>query len=69
MSQAIERAALKIERQIGPFLPHPRPYPVIAIQNWKWLKEARHWIAFEPMSDGYAITAVFYDASNIPGRL
>ncbi len=69
MSEAIARAGEKIEEQIGPFLSYPRPYPNIVVDNWKWLKEARYWIAFEPISDGYMITAIFYDAANIPGRL
>lgn len=69
MSEAIERAGARIEEQIGPFLLYPRPYPAILVDNWKWLKEARYWIAFEPVFDGYMITAVFYDTANIPGRL
>jgi hypothetical protein len=69
MTEAMAMAAARIEEQAGPFWPAPRPYPGLAIYGWRWLKEARYWIAFTQISDGYAITGIFFDTANIPGRL
>lgn len=69
MTAAVAVAVHNIEEQIGPFWGAPRPYPGATRRRWKWLKSHRYWVAFEPISGGYAITAVFYDTANIPGRL
>lgn len=69
MTVAMASAVKQIEDQVGPFWQAPRPYPGATRRQWKWLKSHRYWIAFEPISEGYAITAIFYDAANIPGRL
>ena len=69
MTEAVAMAAARIEEQAGPFWPAPRPYPDLEAYGWQWLKEARYWIAFVPISSGYAITGVFYETANIPGRL
>lgn len=69
MTEAVALAAVRIEAQAGPFWPVPRPYPDLADYGWQWLKQSRYWIAFTPVPNGYAITAVFFDTADIPGRL
>jgi hypothetical protein len=69
MAEAIAMAAARIEEQAGPFSPAPRPYPDLATYGRRWLKEGRYWVAFVPISGGYAITSVFFETANIPGRL
>ncbi len=69
MTEAVARAAARIEKWAGPFWPAPRPYPDLAEYGWQWLKEGRYWIAFAKVSDDYAITGIFFDTANIPGRL
>jgi hypothetical protein len=68
MSEAIAMAAARIEEQVGPFLPAPRPYPDLAEYGWQWLKEGRYWVAFAAIPEGHVIVGVFYDGANIPKR-
>ncbi len=69
MTEAVAMAAARIEEQAGPFWPSPRPYPELAAYGWQWLKEGRYWIAFAPTPGGYAVTGIFFETANIPGRL
>jgi len=69
MMEAVASAIARIEQQTGPFWPAPRPYPDLAEYGWRWLKEGRYWIAFASISEGYAITGIFFETANIPGRL
>jgi hypothetical protein len=69
MTEAVAMAAARINEGAGPFLPAPRPYPELAAYGWRWLKEARYWIAFTPIPDGQAITGIFFETSDIPRRI
>ncbi len=46
----------------------PRPYPQIAQPGRLWVKVGRYWIAYDA-GPPPVILAVFYDTSDIPGRL
>jgi len=69
MAEAIAMAVIRIEERAGPFLSNPRPYPDLADLGWQWLKEGRYWIAFATITEGYAITGVFFETANIPARI
>ena len=69
MTAAVAGAVRRIEVQAGPFWPAPRPYPDLAMYGWRWLKEARYWIAFADTPDGDTITGVFFETANIPDRI
>jgi hypothetical protein len=43
--------------------------PGLSSYRWQWLKQGRYWVAFTALPDGYAITAIFFETANIPGRL
>lgn len=69
MTAAVAVAVERIEDQAGPFWGAPRPYPGATRHGWRWLKSHRYWIAFEPIAGGHAITAIFHERADIPGRL
>ena len=69
---ALDRALDEAERQISA-KPHsgmsaPRPYPSLARAGRSWIKVGRYGIAYS-LTPTVSITAVFYDQSDIPGRL
>ena len=68
MVQAIDAAMFRIEAQIGPFFPAPRPYPDLADLGFRWLKEGRYWVAVVEVTDGFVVTGVFFETANLPGR-
>ncbi len=69
LTEAIAIAVTRIEEQAGPFWSAPRPYPELVTYGWRWLNQARYWIAFTPIPGGYSIMGVFFETVNIPGRL
>ena len=69
LTEAVAVAVSRIEAGKGPFWPAPRPYPDLRDLEWQWLKEGRYWIAFVAATGGHAITGIFFDAADIPGRL
>ena len=46
----------------------PRPYPTLAQPGRAWVKVGRYWFTYS-LNDPPVITAVFYDAADIPGRV
>ena len=69
LAEAVRSAIVIADSQAAPFLAAPRPYPDLKRLGWRWLKSGRYWIAFSSIPDGFAITAVFHERANIPGRL
>jgi plasmid stabilization system protein ParE len=65
---ALQAAERRIDEYPGAGLPAPRPYPQLARPGRVWIKSGRYWIAYrtEPTA---AIVSVFFETSNIPGRL
>jgi len=59
-------AAIRAETAIN--YPAPRPYPAVVRPTWSWVKADSYWIAYRRRPT-LAITAVFYDAADIPKRL
>lgn len=46
----------------------PRSYPGLARPGAAWMKVGRYWFGYS-RDDPPVITAVFYDAADIPGRV
>ena len=68
MTEAVMAASVRIERRAGPFWPAPHPYPDLAELGWQWLKQGRYWVAYTQVTGDYAITGIFFETANIPGR-
>jgi plasmid stabilization system protein ParE len=68
LDKALVTAAAAIELAPAKGLPAPRPYPQLARPGILWRHQGRYWIAWRRVPN-LAITAVFYDAADIPGRL
>ena len=66
--RSLRDAWAKIERDPGIGLAAPRPYPDIARPGRLWVKSGSYWIAYR-QRPAISITAVFYDAADIPGRV
>jgi plasmid stabilization system protein ParE len=66
--RALADAEARIERAPLTGLPTPRPYPHLAQPGRAWIRSGRYWIAYTT-ADPPVITAVFYNAADIPGRL
>lgn len=71
-SRALDAALVAAERLIADgnaaWLPHPRPYPGLAKPGRRWIKSGRYWVAYRATAP-LAIVGVFYDSSDILGRL
>ena len=67
LAAVLERASARFETGRGLFYDAPRPYPGLCRAGWRWTKEGRYWIAFGAGSG--VILAIYYDSSNIPGRI
>jgi plasmid stabilization system protein ParE len=65
---ALETAWQKITSNPTAGLAAPRPYPHLARPGRAWVKAGRYWIAYTA-SPTPVITAVFYDAADIPRRV
>lgn len=65
---AVREAMERIERSPDAGLPAPRPYLQLRSPGRFWIQVGSYWIAYRrrPVP---TIVAVFYDESNIPGRL
>lgn len=64
----LEAASARIERDPAAGLPAPRPYPSLAKPGRRWLHVRPYWVGYSTTTPP-VISAVFYDAANIPGRL
>ena len=64
---AIRQAAASIERTPGSGLPAPRPYPELAHEGERWIKEGRYWIAYS-LTAPPVILAVSSDQAHLPRR-
>ena len=69
MTSCLQTALAQIDQQTAIAFPAPRPYPELAARGWQWTKAERYWIGFKRLGADVAITAVFYDTADIPGRL
>jgi plasmid stabilization system protein ParE len=65
---AIERASARIKRTPGARLPAPRPYPSLASDGRRWIKEGTYWIAYST-TEPPVIPGVFYETADIPRRV
>ncbi len=65
---AIERASARIERTPGAGLLAPRPYPSLASDGRRWIKEGAYWIAYSNTKPP-VILGVFYETADIPRRV
>ena len=65
---ALASAERQIERNPSSGLPAPRPYPQLTRAGRAWIKAGRYWIAYNTTSPP-VIAAVFFETSNIPGRI
>jgi plasmid stabilization system protein ParE len=66
--RALHDAWAEIENNPAAGLPAPRPYPALARPGQFWVKAGRYWVGFR-RQPALIITAVYYDAADIPGRL
>ena len=64
LSQAMKQIADDPNGGLGA----PRPYPALAQPGRAWTKAGRYWFAYS-LDTPPVITAVFYDAADIPRRL
>jgi plasmid stabilization system protein ParE len=65
---SLEEAEQKIENNPAAGLTAPRPYPRLARRGRAWIKAGRYWIAYSATQPP-TIVAVFFETSDIPGRL
>jgi plasmid stabilization system protein ParE len=65
---ALEDAERQIERDPSTGLIAPRPYPQLTQPGRAWLKSGRYWIVYTTTTPP-VIAAVFFETSDIPGRL
>jgi plasmid stabilization system protein ParE len=68
LEAALAEAMRKIEANPAAGLPAPRPYPQLARPGRAWVKAGRYWIAYRT-APRLIIASVFFETSNIPGRL
>ena len=64
----LESAERQIERDPSSGLPAPRPYPQLTRPGRAWIRSGRYWIAHNTTSPP-VIAGVFFETSNIPGRI
>lgn len=65
---ALEHASDRITDAGEAGLPAPRPYPSLTRFGFRWIKVGAYWIAFE-IANVPIIVGVFYESSDIPGRI
>lgn len=65
---AVNRALKQIADDPSGGLGAPRPYPSLAQTSRAWIKVGLYWFAYS-LDKPPVITAVFYDAADIPGRV
>lgn len=65
---ALETASARIERDPAAGLLAPRPYPSLTKPGRRWLHIRPYWVGYSATTPP-VISAVFYDAANIPGRV
>lgn len=68
LQRAITEAVARIESEPLAGLPAPRPYPGLAQTGQAWCKAGRYWFRYSLTSPAI-VTAVFYDAANMPDRV
>ena len=66
--RSLSTASVAIRDGTATSYPAPRPYPGVARPSWAWVKAGSYWIAYRRRPT-LAITAVFFDAADIPGRI
>jgi plasmid stabilization system protein ParE len=64
---AVRQAKARIEREPLGGLPAPRPYPALAREGERWVKEGRYWLSYS-LAVPPIILAVFYDQADLPRR-
>lgn len=67
LQRAMREAWAKIEADPAGGLPAPRPYPHLARKGILWQHSRSDWVAYR-RSPRLAISAVFHDEADIPGR-
>ncbi len=67
LNQAIQEAARRIEGDPAAGLPAPRPYPTLARPGQAWIKAGPYRVRYSLTTP--AITAVFHERADIPGRV
>ncbi len=67
LNQAIQEAARRIEDDATAGLPAPRPYPALVRPGQAWIKAGPYWVRYSLTTP--AITAVFHERADIPGRV
>jgi len=68
LEAALAEAVRKIEANPASGLPAPRPYPQLVRPGRARVKAGRYWVAYRT-APRLIIAAVFFETSNIPGRL
>jgi plasmid stabilization system protein ParE len=68
LADALEEATRQIQESPIIGSTAPRPYPQATKPGVTWVKVGRYWFAYR-QHPNLVITAIFYDAANIPGRL
>jgi hypothetical protein len=66
--QALTEASAAILARTATVYDAPRPYPELKQSGAYWVYFEPYWIAYRRPKDP-VISSVFYDKSNIPGRL
>ncbi len=67
LQRDLREAWAAIEAHPAEGLPAPRPYPHLVRKGVLWLLSGSYWVAWR-RSPRLTISAVFYDAADIPGR-
>jgi plasmid stabilization system protein ParE len=65
---AIRQGAARIARDPGGGLHAPRPYPELAHEGERWIKQGQYWIAYS-LTTPPVILAVFHDQADLPRRV
>ena len=61
----LQRASERIDREPKAGIAAPRPYPDVARDGTRWIKEGRYWIAYS-LTRPPVILAVVYDQADNP---
>ena len=65
---AVNQAMKQIDDDPNGGLGAPRPHPGLAYPGRAWTQAGRYWFAYR-LDAPPVITAVFYDAADVPGRV
>ena len=69
LSDAVEAAIQAVDNPSASWLSFPRPYPELAVEGFRWIKQHRYWFAYTADAGETLIHHVIYDRSDIVNRV